>query len=444
MEHTYDLIVAGGGMSGVSAAISAAKRGLNVLLIEQGTMLGGMGTSGLITMVMTSRKYFYGFGKALIEGLIQKGEARFIENPAVKGYNYYPFDAEGMKRELESLLIENQVQILLYSKIIGVNKDGCRISSISVSAIEKQYTVSAKVYIDATGDGVLSRMAGEEVVVGDENQNTQAPTMMAYYAGVNFDRYEQFLSTFRGKGRPEKIEMIHTLVPKAVEDGVLSECDLHHPGIFRISEDYDIGVMNAGHVYGADCSTSQGLTEAVIRGRKMAYEYLNFYKKYIPGFENAYMTNTGSVLAIRESYRVIGQYVTTFDDKAGYRKFDDAIMRFDGGAVSDVHASSSDIRAYEAYARLFANRESINMEDYATLPFRSMKLRTTDNLIVTGRCLSADRKVLGQIRIMGYCFMMGEAAGLAAYLAARDSGNYNTVNVGELQQMLSENGIETI
>ena len=161
-------------------------------------------------------------------------------------------------------------------------------------------------------------------------------------------------------------------------------------------------------------------------------------------FENAYMTNTGSTLAIRESYRIVGEYVTTFDDKVGYRKFDDAIMRFDGGAVSDVHASSSDRKAYEQYASLFANRESVNMDDYATLPYRSMRPRHTKNLLVAGRCLSADRKVLGQVRIMGYCFMMGEAAGLASYLAVRDGVSFDGVNVTELQGELLKNGVETI
>ena len=119
-------------------------------------------------------------------------------------------------------------------------------------------------------------------------------------------------------------------------------------------------------------------------------------------------------------------------------------MRFDGGAVSDVHASSADKKAYNEYKRLFAQRESINMDDYATLPFRSMKLNDTDNLIVAGRCVSGDRKVVGQIRIMGYCFMMGEAAGLATYLAVKNDNDFNKVVVKELQKQLLLNGIETI
>ncbi|MCD8069250.1 MAG: FAD-dependent oxidoreductase, partial [Lachnospiraceae bacterium] len=90
MRQKYDVVIAGGGMSGVSAAVSAARSGSSVLLVEQSGMLGGMGTSGLITMMMTSRRWFYGFGKKLIQDLIAGGGARYEENPAVKGYDYYP------------------------------------------------------------------------------------------------------------------------------------------------------------------------------------------------------------------------------------------------------------------------------------------------------------------------------------------------------------------
>lgn len=444
MNRHYDLIVAGGGMSGVTAAITAAKKGLKVLLIEQNAVLGGMGTSGLITMVMTSRRYFYGFGKTLMESMIGKDTARFIEKPSVGGYDHYPYDAEAMKRELDNAIMESGVELLLYTKIIGIKKEGKEIKELVVSSVEKEFTVSAKVFVDATGDATICRLAGEQIVIGDENGNVQAPTMMAYYSGIDFEKYEKFMETFEGKGQPAQIEMIHSLIPKAVEDGVLSETDMHHPGVFRINDKCDVAVVNAGHIYGADCSTSAGLTDAAIKGRKLAYEYFNFYRKYVPGFENAYMTNTGACLALRESGRVVGQYVTTFDDKSNYRKFEDAIMRFDGGAVSDVHASSADKKAYDEYKNLFAQRESINMDDYATLPFRSMKLNDTDNLIVAGRCVSGDRKVVGQIRIMGYCFMMGEAAGLAAYLAVKNDNDFNKVVVKELQEELLSNGVETL
>ena len=440
----YDLIVAGGGMSGVSAAVTGAKKGLNVLLIEQNAILGGMGTAGLITMVMSSRKYFYGLGRTIIDSMISEGSARFIENPAVKGYNYYPFDAEAMKLKLDSLLLDSGVEVLFYTKIIGVKKAGRKITEMIISKVEGISSVSAEVFVDATGGAIVCSMAGEQVAVGDENGNTQAPTMMAYYSGIDFNRYEEFLKQYEGGEKAAKIEMIHSLIPIALKDGILDEADLHHPGIFRIDNNNNVGVMNAGHIYSADCTTSAGLTNAVIRGRQLANKYLNFYKKYVAGFENAYLTNTGSVLGLRETGRLIGKYITTFEDKSTYRKFDDAIMRFDGGAVSDLHASSAKISAYKEYLNLFSQREKIRENDFATLPFRSLLPINTDNLIAAGRCISADRKVLGQIRIMGYCYMMGEAAGLASFLAIKHNIKFENININELQKELLNNGIETI
>ena len=440
----YDLIVAGGGTSGVAAAAAAAERGLKVLLVEQNGLLGGMGTSGLVTMMMTSRFWFYGIGRTLIEKMIADGNARLIPNPAIKGFNYYPFDAEAMKRELEQLVLKSGAELLLYTKMTGAEKSGDRLTHVHLCGVEGNFTVSADYFVDATGDGRLAALAGEEVRYGDENRQTQAPTMMAWYAGIDFERYERFLSTFEDGKKAAKINMIHTLLPRAVDEGIVSQLDLHHPGVFRISEQSDIGLMNVGHVYGADCSTSLGMTQAAVQGRKIAQEYITFYRKYIPGFENAYMTHTGSSLALRETGRVEGRYVTTFDDKSNYVKHPDAIMRFDGGAVSDVHASSASKEAYQAYVDLYAKREQVRSDDFATLPYRSITTVSTSNLLLSGRCVSADRKVLGQIRLMGYCFMMGEAAGLAAAIAAAGHQSVWDVNPAALQAELKKNGVETL
>ncbi len=119
-------------------------------------------------------------------------------------------------------------------------------------------------------------------------------------------------------------------------------------------------------------------------------------------------------------------------------------MRFDGGAVSDVHASSSDKKAYEAYYDLFSKRKYLREDDWATLPYRSLLPQNTKNLLVAGRCVSADRKLQGQIRIIGYCFMMGEAAGLAAAQAIKKDLTPEEINIKELQSDLKENGVETI
>lgn len=439
----YDVIVAGGGMSGVAAAVAASRQGKRVLLVEQSSMLGGLGTSGLMTMVMTSRKWFYGIGREILEDLRGRGEARWIDNYPVQDYERIPFDAESMKRKLDSIVLDSGVELLLYTKITGVRMREDCIAALRLNGPMGDFEAEADIFVDATGDGMLSLYAGEDFDLGDENGNTQAPTMTAYYAGVDFDRYEEFLKSYADGPAIPKVNMIRDLVPRAVADGVLSVCDLHHPGIFRISSCFNVGVMNAGHIYGADCLTPEGLTQATIAGRRMAKEYLDFYRRYVPGFEKAYMTNTCSYLGLRETRRIRGRYVTTFADKAAYRKFPDAVMRFDGGAVSDVHASSADKKAYEAYYQLFtAARDSVREDDWAELPYRSLVPSKTKNLLVAGRCLSADRQVQGQLRIMGYCFMMGQAAGSAAAIAI-DSGKMPAdIDVSILQQQLRKDGVE--
>lgn len=444
MKHNYDIIIIGGGMSGISAAVAAARRSHRVLLVEQSCMLGGMGTGGLITMMMTSRNWFYGFGRTLIEDMIRRGEARYIEKPAVAGYDYYPYDAEAMKRELENAVLSSGCELLLGTRLVSAKAQNGRVVEVTLAGAEGLFTASASIFIDASGDGVLCEAAGEEIFYGDTNGNIQAPTMLAYYAGVDFDRYEAFLKQFEDGKKPAKINMIHTLVPLAAKEGVISTIDLHHPGIFRISEDADIGIMNAGHVYGADLRTSKGLTAATVAGRKMAKEYFDFYRRYVPGFEKAYMTNTGSTIAIREGKRVRGKYTMLFSEKAAYQKFEDAVMRMDGGAVSDLHASSADKKAYDAYQKLFADRDKVRRDDFATLPLRSLQAANNTNLLMCGRCVSADREVLGQIRIMGYCFMMGEAAGLAASISLEQSIDVANINAKDVQCLLAEGGIPTL
>lgn len=440
----YDVIVAGGGMAGVSAAVNAARRGCSVLLVEQSGMLGGQGTSGQVNIVMASLYRFYGFGLELMEKLIAEGNAYLVPNPAVKGFRYYPFYGEKMKLALDKALAENGVDLLLHTKIFGVKREGDRITSLQLAGCGGNFEVGGKVFIDATGDAMLALYADEEVAFGDENGDVQAPTMVASYAGIDFDRYEAFLKTYDDGKKIPKINMIHDLVPKAVEDGVVSYVDLHHPGIFRHSVDGESGVMNAGHIYGASLSSAEGLTEATLKGRQMAEEFQQFYRRYVPGFEGAYVTATGT-LALRESRRLVGRYVVTFDDKSNYAKFDDAIMRFDGGAVSDVHSSSADPEAYKSYLALYRDRDKVKEVDYATLPYRSLLPKNTANLLVAGRCVSADRKTLGQIRLMGYCFMMGEAAGTAAALAVHTTdGAADAVDVATLQAQLKENGVLTV
>jgi len=435
----YDVIVCGGGISGVAAAVSAAREGKQVLLLERSGMLGGLATGGSVSILMSSLRWFSGFGKELIDSLVAEGSAWRIPDPAVKGFDYYPNDPEAMKLRLEHLVDEAGVELFLYTTLCLAKTENGRITGITFTFGGRNYDAEASVYIDTPGDGSLCRLAGEALLDGDVDGNVQAPTMVSRYSGIDFNRYEAFLQTYEDGKRPAKINMIHDLVPKAVEAGILKHIDLHHPGIFRYLPDSDGGIMNAGHVYGADVFTPKGLTAATLEGRRQANALLKFYKTYIPGFENATLTNTGE-LALRESGRVVCEYMVTFEDKTNYQKFSDGIMRFDGGAVSDVHASSGSPEAYRAYVKLYADRENVRRDDWAELPYRCLLPKQNSNLLVAGRCAGADRRAMGQIRLQSYCASMGQVAGVAAAMA--EHGNVKTLDVLALQRRLRTLGVE--
>jgi len=155
------------------------------------------------------------------------------------------------------------------------------------------------------------------------------------------------------------------------------------------------------------------------------------------------MTQTASTLGIRETRRLKGQYTAVFEDKASYRKFDDCILRYEGGGESDIHASSPSKDAYMKYYSLFTS-EKPKKDDWADLPYRSLLPQRMKNLIVAGRCLSADRKVQGRLRVMGYCLNMGQAAGTAAAICAQSGISFDQIDIKKLQNKLLEQGIKTV
>ncbi len=429
----YDVVVAGGGLSGVTAAISAARAGARVCLVEQTLTLGGLGTSGMMTIIISPKNSFGGTGSEILDRLYGEDALGFGKTQA--DYAFVPFKNEAMKRLLDSMVSEcENLDLMLYSKIIGAKTENGSIKSISVAAYEGILEISGDIFIDATGDGALAVLCGEDYEYGDSGGNIQAPTMPSYYTNVNYDEYYEFLK----QNNYDFIGTVKGLVEKAVEEGVLSEVDYHHPGENRISK--NIASMNVGHLYGMPLKSSKDFTAAVVSGRKQAKEYHDFYKKYIPGFQSAECVATGSLLGVRETRRIKGKYMLSYADKCEYRKFPDAVMRFDGGPSYDLHASSSSKDDYEEYFSKYTAAD-IRENDYATIPFRSFCAAINDNLMVVGRCFSSDRFVNAQNRVMGYCAMMGDVAGIAAANAIENTCKLQDININNLQEQLQSYGI---
>lgn len=432
----YDVVVVGGGPAGVSAAVCAARNGARVCLIEQSAMLGGLGTLGLVTVVIAPEKHFGGFGKEVVDALVERGIAGPETVPG--DYTWVPFKGEGMKLLLdEKVTNEKNIDLRLYTKLCGAETENGIIKSISVADTCGTHKIEGKVFVDATGDGILALYCGEEYELGGENGELQASSMMAYYSNIDYDKYHAYFND----DEYVNIKKMHTLLEKAVEDGVLDVLDLHHPGAIRVDD--DMAIVNVGHLYGLPLETGEDFTKAALKGRNLAYKYFNFYKKYVPGFENATYVNTGSVLGIRETRRIKGRYTVTYEDKCNNTKFADGLVRFKGGASCDLHASSADRKAYQAYFEIF-NGMDRGYKDYALLPYECFIGAKNANLLIAGRCASTDRKVNAQNRVMGYCMMMGQAVGTAAAIAAKDGRLLPDVDIKKLQNTLRKDGLENI
>lgn len=432
----YDVVVVGGGPAGISAAVCAARQGAKVCLVEQSAMLGGLGTLGLVTVIIGPEKYCGGFAKEIVDTVIERGIAGPETIPG--DYTWVPFKGEAMKLLYdEKVTSEENIDLNLYTKLCGADVENGCIKSISVADMSGTRKIEGKVFIDATGDAMLSLYCGEEYELGSENGELQAPSMMAYYGNIDYEKYYDYFC----EDDYSNIKKMHRLLEKAVDNGDLPVLDLHHPGAIRV--DKDMAIVNVGHLYGMPLETADDFTKAVVKGRKVAAEYFEFYKKYVPGFENATYNNTGSVLGIRETRRVKGKYVVTYEDKCNNTKFQDGLVRFKGGESCDLHASSADRKAYEAYFEIYNGLDK-GYRDYALLPYRSFLGAKTDNLMVAGRCASTDRKVNAQNRVMGYCMMMGQAVGTAAAIATKDDLKLADIDIKKLQHTLKESGLENL
>lgn len=430
----FDVVVVGGGVSGVCAAVSAVQNGASVCIIEQTGVLGGLGTTGLMSLVISSKYHLGGISKEIVDTLKMRGAT----NPYLpkNDYEFVPYQVEEMKLLLDEKIIMNDITLYLYSRVYDVDVKENKLTAVKVAGPEGNFVIEGITFIDATGDAMLSLYCGEEYELGNEKGETQAPTMVAYYSNVDHQKLNKFLEEECNGDFQNAVEKY---VPLAVEEGVLSMVDFHHPGAFPIT--YNANVVNAGHIYGADCVTASGMTKATLEGRRMARQYYNFYKKYIPGFENAEYMITGSTLGLRETRRIIGKYVTCYEDKISYRKFEDGVIRYDGGPASDLHASSNDMKAYLDYFNMFTDKNDIRSDDFALLPYRSFQAVKTKNLLVAGRCLSADRVVHARVRVMGYCMEMGQVTGTAAAMLKDRNGITDDIDIKALQAKLRAGGL---
>lgn len=434
VRHVVDVFIAGGGPSGVAAAVAAGRQGVKVFLAEGQSCFGGMGTAGLVPSFSKFSDGINflagGVGRRIYERCRDEGVFGPDYNPDRKyRWDGNPIHAEGLKRVYDSLMSESGADFTFQTRLVAVNADAGRVQCAICHAKSGFFAVRARVYIDCTGDGDLATWAGAPFEKGDERGGVQAGTLCSIWSGIDWKKVRAAGQYNKWPlGQSEKLK-------QAIKDGVFTVKDAHLPGMWLNGRTQGGG--NIGHAFGVDGTDERSVTEALLQERKKLLEYERYYKEYNTGFENMELAATGALLGIRETRRIMGDYVLSLDDYQNRASFADEIGRYNNEV--DIHASAADPQEQKQMAKLMQTTGYKDGESYG-IPYRVLTPRGLDNVLVAGRCISVDRYVHGSIRVMPGCFITGQAAGASAALAAKMRTTTRGVDVKQLQQCLKDLG----
>lgn len=462
IKYDVDVLVIGGGCAGVAAGITAARRGLRTLLIENMYSLGGLMTNGYVTGVA-----------GIIEGLCKELLDRLNEQGFLVATPHSPsVEPERCKYEMETMLLQAGCRILYGCRAIGVNMDGSMIRDVIVATKSGIMEITARMFIDATGDGDVAAFAGAPYEVGNAEYMglNLAHTLGIRMANVNLVKFREANKAWveDNTGYPENLCLAGACMDQAVKNG-----DLPYPifpgGLINQipgapDEAADVSFC-VGHSYYNRNLDTEDLTRQVVEQHQQSVWIEAAYRKYVPGFENCRIVAIGSLPGIRDSRRIIGEYILKDGDIAGAVKFEDAIAKFP--EIYDTHHPTS---GYHGFRHHIHSKTPIpnainlkvscdkamhpfcppekdswavwtNPTQYCEIPYRCIVPLKVDNLLVAGRCVSTEFHAMAAVRIIAICMATGEAAGIAADLSLKDGITPRQLDGRRVRQAMIDSGV---
>ncbi len=439
LDDSWDVVVVGGGPAGCAAAAACAREGAKTLLIEATGALGGMGTMGLVP-------WFCGYSdgeKIIARGLAERVleecrdgmphlKAKMEKNPLATP----AIDPELLKRVYDHMVGELGAHVLFCTRLTSVESADGRVNALIVSNKNGLTAITAKAYVDCTGDGDLAAWAGAEFEKGDQDGRMQPGSLCFMISNID----EEALA---------KGPRIHFYDPDSpVHEAIRSDeypdiIDLHSCNIKIGPGTYG---FNTGHVYGLDNTDPQSVSSNLVRGRKIAAQYHQAFSEHHPAFANSHLVATGGLIGARETRRIMGDYYLTVQDYLYRRSFPDEICRNAYGI--DVHSPRESAKSLagksveEMKESVKKSMAKLGKGESFGVPYRCLTPEGLKNVLVAGRCISSDRQVNGSIRIMPCCLNTGEAAGIAAAMAIQDQDEVDVheVDTWELRRRLKEHG----
>lgn len=433
-----DVLVIGGGPSGIMAALAAAEDGLNVMLVESRSFVGGNMTIGLPILGFLGQK-----GNQIIKGLPQQYIDRLKAVQAASEHRPCPLhmsltlvEPEAVKTVALQMLIERKVEVLFYAFCAGVVMEGDELKGVIIESKAGREAILAKVIVDCSGDADVAYRAGVPCEYGNEHGGVQPPTLMFCLGGVDTEKLRTSIhqeprtyltdfipAEYFGQNNQFVLVGLRNQIKKAQENGIhlAVERTILITGL-RKGEVW----VNMTRVNGVNGTDPGSLSYGEIEGRRQIQDIQRYLMEYVPGFENAYFLKTAPFLGIRETRRINGLYTMTREDILSCRHFEDAIAV--ASYPLDIHHPVGGGCTLEWCG------------DCYDIPYRSLVPQKVKNLLVAGRSISATHEAMSAIRVMAPCMAMGEAAGRAAKMAVRKGVQPAAIDVKQLQRELLEKG----
>lgn len=406
VRYQADVAVLGAGIAGVSAACAAAAAGAKVVLVERFAVTGGNATTGGVAAFCGETA-----GQGEVFDAIVAGLEQF---QAIMPYQPYPklsarvFDHEVLAIVLQELLLQRGVHLLLHTRLVDVCQRDGRISEAIVCGHSGPEALRAKVFIDCTGEGDVAARAGFETSKGRPEDGLQLPMSMMFFV------------------RHVEAKDAAPQLPEGWLQPVRTREDLPMTSVWPNGPRSNALKVKIPMFDSAD---TEGLTAAEIRARRRIWEVLDYYQRVLK--KPWRMDHCSPQIGIREGRRIRGDYELSLADLRAGRRFDDAVAR--GVFYLDGHKPDDDKRTYIL-------KESERHVPPYQIPLRALIARDGKNLLMAGRCFSADQLALSSARVTTSCSMMGQAAGLAAAVAAKRSCDVRQLDPGEVRRALERAG----